>query len=289
MTSSRLKGAKATLRPIADLRIIHLVWAPAGLEALRGFLDAVRAHPPGLPAPLTVILNGFDDRAEADGHLALLRGWDADVVWTPEPQYDLGAYAHAAGAASERRLCLMNSYARPLREDWLALLAAPLASGAAAAGATGSWESHGSELRLRDRWRLGGGPRDRLGGLWDWVAYRRRYPRFPNPHLRTNGLVCDRQAILDAIRRSPRTKPETYVMESGRAGLSRRIVAGGGRLVVVDRHGTAHAPDDWPASHTWRAGEQENLLIADNRTEEWGRMSPEDRARAARQVWGRAA
>jgi hypothetical protein len=265
------------------------VWAPAGPQALRGFLDAVRAHPAGLAAPLTLVLNGFADRAAAAAHLELLRDGGADVVWTPEPMQDLGAYAHAAAGVPERLVCLMNSYARPLRAGWLALLAGAVDVGAAAAGATGSWESHGSELRLRDRWSLGGGPRDRLGVLVDWVAYRRRYPPFPNPHLRTNGLVCERTLLLDVVRRPPRTKAEAYVLESGRAGLSRRAAAGGGRLAVVDREGTAHAPGAWPASRTYRAGEQEGLLIADNRTDDWHRATPAERERLARRAWGRPA
>lgn len=272
------------LRAVADpaLRILHLVWAPLGAAPLRAFLDAMRGQAPGTPAARTAILNGFADRGEAGEHLELLDGWE--LHWTSRAHFDLGAYAEAAAAVREPLVCLLNSYARPLAGDWLAKLAAPVREGrAAAAGATGSWESHGSELRLRERLRRASGLRDGLGGTYDWAAYRVRYPRFPNPHLRTNGLVCAREVVA-ALGPPPRTKDESYVLESGRRGLSRRA---GGPLVVVDRDGATHEPEAWPASRTFRSGEQERLLIADNRTGEWDAAGPRERERMARRVWGR--
>ena len=271
---------------IPPIRILHLVWAPLGPEALRGFLAALHEHPPGAPAALSVILNGFPSRGAAGEHLALLEDSGAELTWTPEPRQDLGAYAWAAAQVREPLLCLMNSYARPLRAGWLARLAAALEGGASAASATGSWESHASELRLGDRLRAGRGLRDRLGGAIDWAAYRGRFPRFPNPHLRTNGFLGPRE-LLDAVaRRPPHTKLAAYEVESGRNGLSRRACSGGGRIVVVGRDGRAYGPDEWPASRTWRAGEQENLLIADNRTGEWAGASAGERAAMARRSWG---
>ena len=266
---------------IPPIRILHLVWAPLGPEALRGFLASLREHPPGVPAALSVVLNGFPSRAAAAEHLALLEGTDAEPAWTPEPRQDLGAYAWAAAQTQEPLVCLMRSYERPLRSGWLEGLAAAVEDGAGAAAATGSWESHASELRLGDRLRAGG-VRDRLGGVLDWGLYRGRYPRFPNPHLRTNGFLAPRELLDAAARRPPQTKQAAYEIESGRRGLSRRA----GRLAVVGYDGRAYGPDDWPASHTWRAGEQENLLIADNRTVEWTGASPAERAAMARRSWG---
>ena len=58
---------------------------------------------------------------------------------------------------------------------------------------------------------------------------------------------------------------------------------------MVDRAGTVHGPGGWPASRTYRAGEQEGLLIADNRTDDWDRATPAERERLARRAWGRPA
>ena len=232
------------------------------------------------------MLNGFADHAAAQPWLAQLDSLDPDLVWTPEPVQDLAAYRLAAEQATEPLVCLMNSYARPLRGGWLELLAAALRDRPlAAAGATGSWESHGSELRLRDRLRAGGA-RDRLGGVLDWAVYRRRFPRFPNAHLRTNGLLYPRALMVDVLAQPARNKPEAFALESGRRGLSRRIIDEGGELLVVTRDGAAHVPDEWPLTNTFRAGELEGLLIADNRTNDWLRASARERRELARRAWG---
>jgi hypothetical protein len=268
------------------IRIIHLIWAPLGPAALEGFLRALREHPPGHEAKYTFVLNGFVDRAEAQPWLGQLAPLDCELVWTPEPLQDLAAYRLAVERANEPLACLMNSYARPLREGWLELLAAAVRGHKlAAAGATGSWESHGSELRLRDRLRTGGA-RDRLGSVFDWAVYQRRFPRFPNPHLRTNGLLYPRALMVEALGRPVRDKPEAFAVESGRRGLSRRLTDEGGELLVVTRDGAAHPPAEWPMTNTFRAGELESLLIADNRTDDWMGASPEERRQLAHRAWG---
>lgn len=266
------------------VRILHLVWAPLGPGPLSEFLEALDRHPPGLDHELTFVLNGFAGRAEAKPWLDLLERHD--VLFTPEPWQDLGAYGYAAAQVTEGRVCLMNSYARPLREGWLALLANALdRPGTAAVAATGSWESHASELTMRGRWQASPSVRDRLGGLYDWPRYRALFPRFPNPHLRTNGLLCDREMLVRALSRPAHTKEQAFVLESGRRGLSRAAQRGGGAIAVVGRDGQAYAPEQWPASRTFRSGEQENLLIADNRTEDWARASLAQRRELARRAW----
>lgn len=273
---------------IAPIRILHLVWAPLGPGPLADFLATLDVHPPGADHELTFVLNGFARREDAAPWLELIAG--RDVLFTPEPWQDLGAYGFAAAAVTEERVCLMNSHARPLLEGWLRLLADALdRPGIAAVAATGSWESHASEFTLGGRWRASPSLRDKLGGLYDWPRYRMLFPRFPNPHLRTNGLLCSRELLVETLRRLARTKEQAFVLESGRRGLSRAAQRGGGAIAVVGREGQAHAPERWPDSRTFRSGEQENLLIADNRTEDWRRASAAQRRELALRAWGRAA
>ena len=274
---------------MAAVRILHLVWAPLGPELLAGFLDELDAHPAGIETELTVILNGFARREDAAPWLELLDGRTVEPLWTPEPMQDVGAYGYAAARVTGDLVCLMNSYARPRRDGWLALLAdAKGRPGVAAAGATGSWESHGTELGFRARWRISRSWRDRVGGIYDWARYRVLFPRFPNPHLRTNGLLCERSLVAEALRPPPADKEGAFVLESGRRGLSRAATRGGGELVVVGRDGRSFAAADWPDSATYRSREQENVLIADNRTEDWHRLSGEERQALALRAWGRS-
>jgi hypothetical protein len=58
------------------------------------------------------------------------------------------------------------------------------------------------------------------------------------------------------------------------------------RPVVAGRDGRVFDVPGWPRSATFRAGDQANLLVADNRTDDWERATPERRAELTRMAWG---
>jgi len=56
---------------------------------------------------------------------------------------------------------------------------------------------------------------------------------------------------------------------------------------VAGRDGRVYGSEEWPASRTFRSGEQDNLLVADNRTEQYHAADPTRRGELARFAWGR--
>lgn len=250
---------------MAEVCVVHLVWGPLGPEPVERFAASYRARPAGLGHRLVVLLNGFAPGEDAATHLRGLDGIAYETVRTPAPTLDLPAYAHAARVLDAGHLCFLNSHAELLADDWLAKLhGAVEAPGVGLAGATGSYETPHSLLP----WR------------------RRRWPRFPNPHLRTNGFIVARDLFVALRWPDVRKKLEAWELESGHAGMTAQVRERGLRTVVVDRDGGVHEPPAWPASATFRAGEQAKLLIADNRTRDWQDADAETRAKLARLAWG---
>ena len=250
---------------MAEVCVVHLVWAPLGPEPVERFAASYRARPAGLQHRLVVLLNGFGADEDAAPHLRALDGIDHETVRTPEPTLDLPAYAHAARVLDASHLCFVNSHAEVLADGWLAKLhAAVEAPGVGLAGATGSYETPHSILP----WR------------------RRRWPRFPNPHIRTNGFVVARDLFVALRWPDVRTKVQAWELESGRAGMTAQVCERGLRTVVVDRDGGVHEPAAWPSSATFRAGEQAKLLVADNRTRDWQQADPSTLAKLSRLAWG---
>jgi hypothetical protein len=226
------------------------------------FAASYKARPAGLAHRLVVLLNGFGDEP-AD--LSAFGGIDHEAIRVPEPTLDLPAYAHAARVLDASHLCFVNSHSELLADGWLAKLHGALeAPGVGLAGATGSYETPHSRLP----WR------------------RRRWPRFPNPHLRTNGFIVERDLFRDLRWPDVRTKIRAWELESGHAGMTRQVLERGLRAVVVDRDGVAHAPEAWPSSATFRAGGQAKLLIADNRTRDWQDADAATRATLTQLAWG---
>ena len=73
-------------------------------------------------------------------------------------------------------MCFLNSHATVLAAGCEALLGA-LGPGVGVAGATGSYEAPRTINPLRSR----------------------RWPRFPNPHIRTNGFILER-SLMQSLR-----------------------------------------------------------------------------------------
>jgi hypothetical protein len=250
---------------VPGVAIVHLVWEPLGPAALRRFADSYRRHAAGADHRLVIVYKGFGDAGPSADHLEALDGLEHETLRYDEPTLDLPTYAFCAQALDASHLCFLNSESLLLADGWLAALLEPLrAPGVGAVGATGSYESPRSINPLR----------------------RRRWPSFPNPHLRTNAFMLSREVMRALHWPAVRTKPAAWELESGRDGFTRQVWARGLRTLVVGRDGVGHPPAAWPRSATFRSGDQANLLVADNRTRQWEEADAAARARLSRLAWG---
>lgn len=259
---------------MAGVCVVHLVWAPLGLEPLRRFTRSYRARSAGCEHALLVVFNGFADAAALDAARAELAELEHAQLVPSHPLQDLGAYRAAAEHARDAdTLCFLNSHSELLVDGWLALLERQLrAPGVGIVGATGSHESSFSSA-----------PRP-LKPL-----RRRQFPPFPNPHVRTNAFMLERERMLALDWTVARGKSSAHRLESGTRGITRQLLADGLEPRVVGRDGRGYAPLEWPHSRTFRSGDQGNLLVADNRTRQYDEADPPRRAELARMAWGEAA
>jgi hypothetical protein len=269
--------------------LVHLVWAPLGPEPLRAFLRSYEAHPAGAEHELAIVLNGATHDTPAGGEdrawlsredlLAELEGTAHRLIELERPLTDLAAYGEAARRLEHEWLCFVNSYAVILAGGWLGHLAhAAELPDVGIVGATGSWESQSPLVH---------------GNAWHWLYQlamlpraRIAFPRFPNPHIRTTAFMLRRRLVLELSLERAQDKYVSYLLESGRRrGITRQIQAQGLRAVVVGRDGRTYDTHEWLDSHTFRSGEQENLLVADNRTSDWQRGSPSERKVLSDYAW----
>ena len=262
--------------------LVHLVWAPLGPEPLRAFLRTYRERPAGADHELVIVLNGAPSGpgdTSRGALLAELEGTAHRLVSLERPVLDLAAYGKAARLLEHELVCFLNSYSVILADDWLVGLANTLAEpDVGLVGATGSWESQAEWLR---------------GRVWHWpqqivglTRARQEYPRFPNPHVRTSAFMLDRASVLEMRFEEVNDKRSAYLLESGTQSLTRRVQQKGLRTLVVGRDGRAYDVEEWPDSRTFRTGEQENLLIADNQTRDYQTASRRRRRRLSRDSWG---
>jgi hypothetical protein len=185
------------------------------------------------------------------------------------------------------------------------------------AGATGSWASHQDYRRYhlhlpsgyatvfpgREAARQGflelsrrhvpdkrdhGRAAFKLAAAVDLVRDRGAFGPFPSPHLRTNAFAARRE-LLEALQLPRiRSKHDAYRWESGRSGFTQRVLDSGGRVVVVGRDGALYDPEQWDESATLWSADQDNLLVADNQTDDYAQSGPAVRGLLSALAWGRA-
>ena len=252
---------------------MHLVWGPLGTEPVRTFAEGYREHAPGTDHRLILLLNNVADRGVRDACQATAEELGGELLETPEPQLDLAAYYEAARRIEADRLCFLNSYSTPLIPGWLATLAAPLAQqNVGLVGASGSYESFSTNAPFVAR------------------PYRaRQFPRFPNPHVRTNAFILGRELMLELAWGPIRTKLDAWKLESGWQSMTRQVWSRGLSTLVVGRDGRAYGPEELYESATFRRGSQPNRLIDDNRTREFEQAPPRRRQRLFALAWGKRA
>ncbi len=278
--------------------LVHLVWAPLGLQMLRQFSEALRRHPCGVPHELVLAMKGFASARAAAPYLDEVADLDPTVLFFPDRGFDLDVYFAVAAKLRRDRYCFVNSYGRPLVDGWLAKLDAALACpGVGQVGATGAWASghswwlHSAGLPSAYRGLMPPAPVARR--LFREIAFERGAPEqpargdvvlarlkllpgiprtllfyepFPARFLRTNTFMIT-HAVLRRLRLLVvRSKTDTYALEGSRRSITRQLERLGLCSLVVDRAGAVYRPEEWPRSRTLWQGDQEGLLVADNQT-----------------------
>lgn len=297
--------------------IVHLVRAANGPEPLRAFAASLRRHPPGVDCELVLALKGFPSPEAAKPYIDELSFLDPRPLFFDDSGLDLGVYFAAAKTLRADRYCFLNSYSVPLADSWLAKLDEALAQPSAGlVGATGSWASTRSwtaySLGLPSAYRGHLPPprdvrRELLGMIPEqaergrrttWEALKARatslrllveQERFPAHHLRTNAFMVSHETIEKLHLETTDGKLDTLMLEGGRHSITRQVQALGLRTLVVDRLGKVFDHDRWDRSSTFCQGDQEGLLVADNRTRLYERADGGLRRVLAGLTWGPSA
>jgi hypothetical protein len=126
---------------------------------------------------------------------------------------------------------------------------------------------------------------DSLYDLLRFDHYLVHYVSYPNPHIRTNAFMIERDRFLALKVPSFRNKSDLYKFESGRQSLTKQILEQGLRSVVVGRDGHIYDAADWKSSSTYWIDQQANLIAADNRTREYSEGSRQIRTQLQACAW----
>jgi hypothetical protein len=274
-------------RPTVTL--VHLARAANGVEPIRRFVDSYRSVPAGVAHDLRLICKGFTDIAPALNEFERI-GREFSVESVSDDGLDVGAYLVSARQISTELVCFLNSYSEVRQEDWLAkLVAAVREPNVGVAGATASFESrlNWQVYRARIHWKnLLSRPLRLYGRAAEFLRTAKQFPRYPNPHVRTNAFAI-RTSLFRELRLLGPSRMAALQFESGTDSMTRQILNRGLTPVVVGADGRTFDVRHWPDSATFRHLGQRNLLVHDNQTRLYERAVPRDQVVFGRHAWGK--
>ncbi|CCB65055.1 hypothetical protein [Hyphomicrobium sp. MC1] len=171
--------------------------------------------------------------------------------------YDIHAYLEGAKLANTPRVLFFNSYSRLLGDRWLEIYERGYDSltSPCLVGATGSFE-----------------------------VVNQSTP-FPNAHIRTNGIMMGREFCL-SLKPPAKTRSDCLRFEAGPQSIMRKIAEAGGGCGIVTRSGRLIEPEAWPTIPVFRIDQQQELLVADNRTYAYAIASLRKKKKLAAKAWG---
>jgi hypothetical protein len=301
---------------MADVGLIYLYRFSEGEAPARRFFESYCAHPAGISHDRAVVLKGFPDPESLARGRALFGDVPIKSIELEDSGYDIGSYVEASRLIPTRRLVFLNTFSQILADDWLQHFDDALnRPGTGLVGATGSWaantagyeatitflvrrmfglpaqyyqsfdcdqpEGDGSQSKQNTKRSL----KPFLFAPFDYLLRLYRYGRYPNPHIRTNAFMIDRDRFLSLEFPAFKAKSDTYKFESGRGSLTEQLLRQKLNPVVVDRCGNAYDIPEWKSSLTFRIGEQTNLVVADNRTVDYAQASAKRRQYLEKLTW----
>ena len=276
---------------MSDICVIHLVRRRNGLQPFIDFIESYRKYNAGVEHILLIILKDFEGNSIPPEYGVVLDGIQYEAIFVGDDGFDIGAYFIGAKSVTSSYLCFLNSFSILQVDNWLQKMFEHIhRPEVGLVGATGSYESHytnhcSSVFQTSNTFIL-----RRVARLvlryYQCIKIKRAFFPFPNYHIRTNGFMLSRELILSLQSQLYLSKTDVEEFESGRNSLTRQILAKKLQVLVVGKDGRAYDVKDWPQSNTFRSGNQSNLLIADNRTQQYQLAGEQEKQLLRKLAWG---
>lgn len=275
---------------MADICVVYLVRAQNGIEPLQKFLDSYGRNRGGLKHDFCVLFKGFPEEKEPTKYEQRLSDYPHRSLFVRDFGYDITSYFIAARTLDYPYFCFLNSYSLILDENWLTKMYRYISEkDVGLVGATGSYESIYSDFaeqyrimktilsyRRIDR---------RLWMRYCLMKHKSYFFPFPNYHIRTNAFMIRGTLMRKICLPRIHTKMDAWRFESGKDSLTQQVLRMNLRVLVIGKDGIGYNKEDWFKSNTFWQGNQDNLLIADNQTNEYSRGDVEAKKRHSRLAW----
>ena len=271
-----------------NICVVHLIRAKNGIEPFMRFLESYSKNCGGIEHELLIIFKGFYREKELEEYRKLLEGYSYHSFFVEDVGYDIGTYLEVAKKFGYKYFCFLNSFSIILDNAWLIKMYRYICQeDIGLVGATGSYESlYSNELNTWSKKNKNQPFYKSIKHRLSLRKYKLYFDPFPNFHIRSNGFMISGE-LMRKIRYLPIVnKIDAHRFESGKNSLTKQILEMKLKALIVGKDGNGYEKEIWYNSKTFRQGDQENLLIADNRTNQYLYADNKTKLYLSRCAWG---
>jgi hypothetical protein len=278
----------------ATVAVIHLIWLPYGIDLFESFITSYKKYSAGYDHTLILLFNGVQNEKDmVPYHEYAEEQRISYISYYKNSGFDITVYFWVAAQVRTDYFLFLNSYSKLLENNWLIkYVQAIKGKNVGVVSATGSYNSLYTQILLENSWKW----ENRKKLLENYrkykllikthLVYRFYFEKFPNPHVRTNAFIIERDIFLSIKTRNIINKHRAYLFESGIRSMSRQLEKQKLDIFIMDKNGNLYGKKEWPQSNIFWRGEQENLLVSDNQTEKYNIANPDEKKIYTFLAWG---
>lgn len=193
--------------------------------------------------------------------------------------FDFGSYKRVSEKYINKDIFFMNSHSYPICDNWLKLLMNYKQKNNLI-GASGSHESMTNSIKIKKKYKI-------ISYLLKLYKFKKSFPNFPNPHLRTSSFLINSKIFLEYINdKKIQNKFDAWKIESGFQSLTNYFKLKNYDVLVINSKGERFLENEWKLSLTYSYMNQDNLIISDKHTRKYMIKSLDERKDATKIVWG---
>lgn len=279
-----------------NIAVVYLAWIPYGTSFFERFLESYKLNDAGADHDLVILFNGLSVQSDSklDDFEQIL---DESGIQNSKKLYfekglDILIYKKAAKLLDYKYLLFLNSYSKILHPGWLKLYTSNWDAQTGVIGATGSHAGYVRSIQrqwifnLFNKTRFLKLYRDAIYLVKISLLYRNEFGKFPNPHVRTNAFMVERERFINLQFGKLNTKHDAYYFENGKNSMTNQLIQLGYICKVIDKIGKSWNIADCKESKTFWINEQEMLLISDNQTDSYQFADSKMRLKLRKDSWG---
>ncbi len=262
--------------------VVYLAYEPYGINLLKKFLKNYNFYKSGYEHDLLICFKEFDKKKLNlwSSYISnkFIKFFDQHNV----NDFDIGSFLRVAEKFPNRLILFLNSFAKPVVNNWLKIFITNYTA-KSIVGGHGVYASASSNFLKFQIENITKFKSIRYG-----LRHLIRVPLFPNPHIRTSNFLINSNDFLSlkVNREKFKKKIETNYFESGRNSMSNQLKKRGFDLYVVNSENKKFSIKNWPKSNTFSLGNQNKLVISDQRTEFYQKLTQKKKKEVQKIYWG---